>query len=486
MFIHPRSIWMVLAGMIIGASQLSCKKMLTVPEPVNGITTTEVFNFDAQGASAMAGVYNQMINGSLSFSNGAVTILTGMSSDESFYYGTTTDLNITAFAPNQLLYNNSYTNTVWSSAYKTIYGANAVIEGVAASTAITLTDSARKELTGEAKFIRAFCYFYLTNLYGDVPLSLTVDFNVTRNITRTPVADVYKQIIQDLKDAQSLLPKDYSVASVATDRIMPNAWAATALLARAYLYTGDYANAAIQAGAVIGNTTLYNLESNLNNVFLVGSKEAIWQLKQGTADYNKNGTVEAFNVLPNPLLTGVAHYCMSAPLLNAFEPGDRRRKSWVDSTTSAPVAGTFSYFPFKYKTGGYNAVAATAPTEYYMVLRLAEMYLVRAEAAANGATGGAAAAVADLNVIRSRAGLPALSTSLSASQAVAAVAHERQVELFAEWGHRWLDLNRTGQAHAVLSAIAAKQPWTGDYQLLYPIPPTEIQVDRFLVQNPGY
>jgi hypothetical protein len=130
-------------------------------------------------------------------------------------------------------------------------------------------------------------------------------------------------------------------------------------------------------------------------------------------------------------------------------------------------------------------VGGTA-TEYYMVLRLAEQYLIRAEAEANGAGGGTAAAIADLNVIRGRAGLPALSPSLTPAQVITAVAHERQTELFAEWGHRWLDLKRTGQAGAVLSVIPLKQPWLGAYQLLYPIPFTETQDDPNLVQNPGY
>jgi hypothetical protein len=178
------------------------------------------------------------------------------------------------------------------------------------------------------------------------------------------------------------------------------------------------------------------------------------------------------------------HYCLTASFLNAFEPGDLRRSAWIDSTNFNATG--FTYYPFKYKTGPYNASLGAPASEYYMVLRLADMYMVRAEAEVNGATGGAAAAISDLNVVRSRAGLPALSASLLQPQIITAVAHERQVELFAEWGHRWLDLNRTGQAHTVLSAIAGKQPWAGDYQLLYPIPPIEIQFDHFLVQNPGY
>jgi len=485
MFIHHRSIIPALFSIAIGLGQLSCRKMVTVPEPINSITTAEVFTSDAQAASTMAGIYTQLVNGDLSFSNGYTTLLAGMSADELFYYGTG-DLNILAFTPNQLLNSNGYTPIVWTSAYKVIYGANSVIEGIAGSTADALTDSVRKELTAEAKFVRAFAYFYLTNLFGDVPLALTVDFNKTRYMARTPVKEVYRQIIQDLKDAQSLLPPDYSVAGgPAYERIVPNRWAASAMLARAYLYTKDYANAAAQATSVIDNTTLYSLETDPNNVFLVNSKEAIWQLKQGT-DYTpyQNATLEGFTILPSPQFTGLTHFCLAAPLLNAFEPGDLRRSAWVDSTNNN--ASGFTWYPFKYKTGPYNAALGAPSSEYYMMLRLAEMYLIRAEAEANDAAGRAAAAISDLNIIRSRAGLPALSSSLLPTQIIAAVAHERQVELFAEWGHRWLDLNRTGQAHAVLSAIAGKQPWAGDYQLLYPIPPSEIRADHFLVQNPGY
>jgi hypothetical protein len=468
--------------------------MVSVPEPILSITTTEIFTSDALANSAMAGVYTQMVNGSLSFSNGYLTILGGMSSDELYYYGIG-DLNITAFSPNQLIKTNAYTSTVWTSAYKTIYGANSVIEGISASTSDALTDSTRKELTGEAKFVRAFSYFYLINLFGDVPLALTVDFNQTRNMARTPASDVYKQIIQDLKDAQSALPADYSKSGSDNGRSIPNKWAATALLARVYLYTGDNANAAAQASVLINNTALYSLVSDPKNVFLAGSdaapnREAIWQLKQGISVAGvANATVEGYNILPSPRLTGVAHYCVTPTMLNAFETGDLRLNAWIDTTSNTPTGGVSAgrtYYPYKYKTGPDNAALYTPSSEYYMVFRLAEMYLIRSEAEAGGATGGAPAAIADLNVIRSRAGLPALSSSLIPSQVVTAVAHERQVELFAEWGHRWLDLKRTGQANVVLSAMPSKQPWAGDYQLLYPIPPNEIQFDHFLLQNPGY
>ncbi|THU34758.1 RagB/SusD family nutrient uptake outer membrane protein [Niastella caeni] len=481
MHIHKRSI--VLAGfsLVMGAGLLSCKKMVTVPLPVNSITSEEMFKTDAQAMTSMAGVYTQMVNGSLNFSNGYTTMLTGMSADELFYFGAA-DANMAGFAPNQLLETNSYTSAVWASSYKTIYNANSVIEGIAASESSSLSDSVRKQLTAEAKFIRAFCYFYLTNLFGDVPLVKTVDFNKTRYMSRTPVNEVYDQIIEDLTEAQELLSADYAISGAAKERILPTQWAATALLARVYLFKGEYANAAEQASAVIANTSLFSLEADPLNVFLIKSREAIWQMKQGTTDAGyKNSTPEGFNFLPNST-TGVVRYCLTPELLNTFETGDRRRTAWVSRTTT--VASGYNYYPHKYKLGP-STFSNNPSTEYYMMLRLAEMYLIRAEAAANGA-GGIAAAIADLNVIRNRANVPALPTTLAQAQVITAVARERQVELFAEWGHRWFDLKRTNKAHDVLSAMSSKQPWAGDYQLLYPIPPFEIQVNPRLVQNAEY
>jgi starch-binding outer membrane protein, SusD/RagB family len=121
-----------------------------------------------------------------------------------------------------------------------------------------------------------------------------------------------------------------------------------------------------------------------------------------------------------------------------------------------------------------------------MVMRLAEVYLIRAEASLLLSEGNKGAALNDLNALRARAGLDDLPNTLSAAQVTDAIANERRFELFAEWGHRWLDLKRTGKAKAVLSQIPTKQPWAGDYQLLYPIPATEIINNKNIIQNTGY
>ncbi|MDR6783514.1 hypothetical protein ABIE26_003168 [Pedobacter africanus] len=463
---------------------VGCKKLIEIDPPIDTVTTAEVFDTDDLAISAMSGVYTIMVNGAGTFpqatngfSLGLTTILGGLSSDE---------LNLVAGAgagepylynTNRISgFNSGMSRTIWSSAYQVIYGTNSVIEGIAASTSGALHDNVRKELTAQAKFVRAFCYFYLVNCFGDVPMVLTVDFNKTRNLNRMPQKEVYQQIIKDLKDAQATLPEDYLAGN--GERIIPNKWAATLLLARAYLYAGDYVNAATQATVVINQTSLYELEPDLNRVFLTDSREAVWQLKQTTENSSvKNATTEGYAFSPS------SPYALSNQLLSRFETNDQRKQAWTGTFVSS---GSTINYAKKYKTGKSNGVFGQPATEYYMVLRLAEAYLIRAEAIAQGAPGGITTAIADLNTVRDRAGLNDLSNDLSQQELITAIVKENQIEFFAEWGHRWFDLKRTGMASAVLSAIPLKQPWAGDYQLLYPIPLRELEVDRFLIQNPGY
>jgi hypothetical protein len=482
----------------------SCKKLVDVGKPVSTITTDDAFSTNAKANSTMAGVYSQMMNnsGSFVFSNGGLTIYAGLSADElanlagtaspEDYQFYTNTLLATTFTPGSL---------IWQPAYKNIYNANAIIAGIAASTATALSDSVRKELTGEAKFIRAFCYFYLANLYGDVPMPLVTDFNQTSLMKRTPQAEVYNQIIQDLSDAQNALPSDYSVSG--GERVRVNKWAATALLARVYLYQQRWAEAETAASAVIANSQ-YSLVTSLTGVFTKNSTEAIWQLQQNNAYSPYNATWEGTKFIPTFRWSSqtpanqaafsavfglyisflVPAYYLRPGFASNFEPGDKRKTLWTDSTPSpaaAPYNGIVYYYPVKYtlqlgSTGG-------AITQYYMVLRLAEQYLIRAEARAQQGTNLSGAA-ADLNVLRTRAGLTN-TTAVTKTDLLTAVAHERQVELFAEWGHRWLDLKRTGKASTVLGAISTKQPWS-DNQLLYPIPSLDITNDPNLVQNNGY
>lgn len=442
-------------------SAASCKKFVDIPATPTQILNYKVFEDDGTASKALTGIYIQMIaNGNL-FSSGNTTFYAGLSADELYYYSNDSKQE---FLKNEIGSGgqNLISVVFWSPAYKYIYTANACIEGLVAST--TLTPSVKSRLTGEAKFIRAYCYFYLVNLFGDVPLITTTNYELNATMPRTSKAIVYDQIVKDLTDAQNLLEVSY----VSKERVRPNKWAATALLARTYLYKQDWANAIAQSSMII-SSGMYALEPDLNNVFLKGSNETIFQLQPGTNNIN---TWEGSVILP-PSNTVTPTYLLTNTLLNSFESGDLRRADWVQSRI---FAGQTIFYPFKYKIQ-----SGTPVKEYYIYLRLAEQYLIRAEANAqqNDSTGSQA----DLNAVRNRAGLSNTSANDKASLLLA-IEHERQIEFLAEWGHRWFDLIRTNRANIVLGAL---KPTTWQQtDTLWPIPSGQINLNSALTQNAGY
>lgn len=468
----------------------SCSKLVSISDPLDRITNGTVFSTDDFANGAVNGIYNTMLADN-SFGKGMTALYGALSADEINLYQTyynqyypvnTNHLILIGSGANRTC----ITDNLWTSAYGAIYNANAVLEGLNSSTSAGLHETARQQFTAEAKFLRAFCYFHLVNFFGDVPLALTTEYSATATLPRSSVKDVYQQIIKDLEDARDNLAATYPGGG--NNRTRVNKWAAATLLARVYLFTGDYSNALTEASNVINQSALYVLEPDLDKVFPIASREAIWQLNQKTTSQSTDATPEGLTFLPvfTPNHdTILVNYLLSPQLVNAFEAGDKRKQQWIDLKPVYQTSIT-AYYSRKYKTGAYNQVLGGTPVEYSVVLRLAELYLIRAEAQAHGVGGGSAAAIADLNIIRNRAGLPGLPGSLSGAALLDAVAHEWQTEFFCEWGHRWFNLKRTGKAHSVLSQIPIKQPWAGDQQLLYPVPPGDISLNKNLIQNPGY
>lgn len=464
MLMHKRYSIFIFFSLFIFIS-ICCNKTVQISEPVNTITTSEVFRTEANANSAIAGIYNDMSwrNGGYAYADGAITINASMSSDDlnGFYNS--------PFQFNTLLPDNgNISSYFWTPMFYDIYLTNAAIEGLQAST--SLAGSFKKPLIGEAKFLRAYINFNLINLFGDVPLVTTTAWANTDTLHRTASAIVYRQVINDLKDAQSVLPSDYAVSG--QERIRANKWAATALLSRTYLYTSTWDSAEMEASSIINNENLFGLVSNLDSAFLSNNTEAIWQLQ--LANLSPYATREGQFFIPTRRTTNPNYY-LTKQLLAAFEPLDKRRVSWVDSSS---LAGKYYLYPKKYKirVGTQNNIL-----EYYTLFRLAEQYLIRAEARAHRQK--LSDAIADLNIIRKRAGLNELPNTLNQSEVLAAVAQERRIEFFCEEGHRWFDLKRTGQADAVLSFI--KPQWKSTAQL-YPVPLAEIQNNPNLKQNPGY
>ncbi|PUZ23835.1 Starch-binding associating with outer membrane [Chitinophaga costaii] len=458
-------------SMLCGST--GCQKLIDTPLPSTVVAADQAFANDKAVSAVLNPVYLYMISTSYQL---------GLN------YGLYTD-ELRPFQTTSMQYNNLYSgiydetsggSTLWILWYAQIRTCNLVIEGMknAPSTIVQ-----KNQWLGQAYFLRAYFYFLLTNSYGEIPIVTSSDASLNKTLSRKPINDVMELIIADLQQAQSLLTDDYYLPSglVTTQRTLPNKGAATALLARAYLYNDDWTNAEIQSTLLINNSA-YHLEP-LSQTFLATSKEIILGLAPLGSSYIVNDAITYIIAIgKTPAQAGIYFY-LNTFLLNAFEPGDKRFTTWI-GVSSVPESGgspaTDYYYYYKYKTN----TAQTAPVEYYTLFRLAEQYLIRAEARAHlskmdGAT-------EDLNTIRSRAGLDATKAT-TADGLLTAILHERQVEFFGEEGNRFYDLKRTGKLDEVMSVVApAKGGVWYSYMKYWPIPTNDIIADPNLTQTPGY
>jgi len=272
---------------------------------------------------------------------------------------------------------------------------------------------------------------------------------------RSDTITVFKQVIDDLKDAQASLGDSF----LGPERIRANRYAAGALLARVYLYQKNYKDADEQATAVI-NSGLFKM-SEVTSTFTPNNTEAIMQFASPSG--NLANTSEGILFIPY----ATPDYAVRPGMLAAFEANDLRKTNWLKPYTSDT---NIWYAPAKYKFL-YKADGI----EYNIVFRLAEQYLIRAEAFAQ--QNNLAAAIADLDTVRKRAGLPLISAdnpSISRKDLLEAILHERQVELFVEWGHRWFDIKRLGLADAIVGAV--KGNFWQHADVWFPVPASELLV----------
>lgn len=450
---------------LLNGSFASCKKFTDIDPPRYQLVRESVFANDATANAALMGIYTSKLAVQVGIGGGSLGLYCGLSADD-FVNASFEDVKM-QFFNNSLLASNYEVANSWSG-YSTIYQANALLEGL--SNAAAISDSAEKLLTAEAKFIRAFIHFYLVNLFGDVPYITSTEYAKNILVKRQPVAEVYDQIVKDLLDAIPFLPVDFAYTN--GERVRPVQWTAYALLSRIYLYLEDWQKAEKYATMVIGNHSLFSLVPDPGKVFLKNNSEAIWQLAPVNTG---NNTPDASMFIP--YVVPVYGTYLQPALIAVFETGDARKTNWINSMSDN--TGTY-YYPYKYKV---LPGAATA-TEYSTVFRLAELYLIRAEARIR--QDNTAGSVEDIDVIRHRAGLNGTNAA-DATELLAAIELERRKELFSEWGHRWFDLKRTGRAEIVLKPLKGNDHWQNTDQL-YPIPNTQIQNAPNMrdAQNPGY
>ena len=430
-----------------------CKKLLELDVVQNKTQSELVFSDQKTANDAINGIYRQATE----------NLQSSISTYGSFVADELTPTSLVP--PYDIYYKNQIpsndANIPWASFYKIIYSCNAAIEGLTSNVSVNVIY--RNQYIGEAKFNRAFCYMYLVNIFGDVPLVTTTNVQTNTLITRSSSSVIYEQIKNDLSDAIMKLQPDYSFNGLGKSRA--NKWAAVALLARVNLYMKDYKAAEYNASLVI-NSGLYSLMTIPTRIYVKDNIEAILQW----AFYNGEQNELANNASLNP-----PGYTVSNKLFNSFESTDLRKLTWIGNKV---ISGQTFYFPFKFTITGPGS------DERYTVLRLAEQYLIRAEAEAF--QNNFADAIADVNVIRLKHGglTHALSVPISQTDCLDLILHERYLEFFNEGMHRWFDLKRTNKLDETM--IIEKPGLWKSTAALYPIPLSDLQKNPNLRQNPGY
>ncbi len=417
-----------------------CDSLLDV-EPPSQITSTIAIE-DANGArNALRGAYSALQTGS--YYGGDFIFFGDLLADNTTHTGT-----FTSFAQadnNTLLADNGSVEGIYQDLYFAISVTNHLLERVPGLT--DLGETEKNQILGEAHFLRALHYHNLVKLWGPVPLitSTIESVETASQVTQSPVDEVYAQILSDLQEAERLMTN-------ATQTKQASLGAVKALLARVYLYRGEWAQAQAKADEVLAMG--YDLADDYAALFTPGAEtpEAIFLLDFTIQDFNNFGYYfqTRREVRPTP------------DLFDAYEEIDARRAWSIEASSSGRLTGT------KFPT--------TTGEEDFHVIRLGEVILIRAEALAR--QGQLAEAVDAYNRIRIRAGLTphVLGEDVTTQQDVlAAIWNERRLELAFE-GDRWPDLLRTGRATEVLGIR--------ECQTLFPIPESELNVAPNMTQNP--
>lgn len=366
--------------------------------------------------------------------------------------------------------NNTAISGIWQAAYVAINRANNVLASIPGATDLPAAEGAA--LAGEARFVRALNYMNLVSLFGGVPLVLEPRWVVDEgaNVPRNSAAEVWAQVEADLNAAIAALPN-----STAGSKARASRQAAQALLARAHLQQKEWTQARDLANTVI-TSGRFSLQANYADVFNnEQTSESIFELAYSVTDANSL----AFWFYPRAFggRRGVAPSNTASdavPIVSIFAANDTRRL--IAATTAGTTAGNIYGNKYTDVGGGGDDV---------VVLRLAEMYLIRSEA--NARLGALGPAIADINVIRNRAGIGALPADVDTQEEVlVANLEERRREFFYE-GHRFDDLRRFADVPTVNTYITTSPglQLTGR-RLLFPIPQRELDANSALTQNPGY
>jgi len=431
---------------------MSCNKVLDV-KPTDSVAAEDAIQNKAGVEHALIGSYNALQATGLYYLNGIV--VGDIAADNLTHTGTMMEYGQIERKP--IPAENSIVEGMWSGAYNGINCVNNILVQLPGISDITQEESDQYE--GEALFIRALLHYYLVTYFGGVPIQIKPTLDLSHiDIARNTQEEVYAQIITDLTTAK---------AKLSTTKVKGRAdsYAASALLAKVYLSKFQLLGDQPSAGLAITEATRviddggYTLATDYASMFnpATNSPESIFEVVFDAQNFTRLA-----QYFYSRDLSGRYEFAPEVELIQSFEPADTLRLH-----ASVNYLGTQPY--------GYKYKDVSGGTDHVYVFRLAEMYLVRAEALAYS-NGDIASIQADINVIRNRAGL-ANTTATDIPALKQAIDYECRHEFVFE-GHRWTDLVRTKRATTVLGI--------DENHTLFPIPLSEMQTNSLMKQNDGY
>ncbi|MDQ0108652.1 hypothetical protein J2T02_003791 [Chitinophaga terrae (ex Kim and Jung 2007)] len=493
-----KNIQYFIGGLFLLLVHTSCNKLKETP--YSSIFTDNFYKTASDAEAALTAVYGPMVN----LYNTAGTGASDFSADQIYPRPVVGRDTYTLFS-----YDANYTTQksfsrqtespqqIWQSCYSGIEKANWVLYKVPQ----TNMDSARRSvILGEAFYMRAFYMWMLTKNFRDIVVKTSPSISLdSALIGKTAQADVFKQIYRDLDQAIAKLPS-YS-ASIQKGR--PSKEVAMALYAKTALYAQDWATALDKASQVISSGR-YSLMPEVLDVYDVTKEDAARQENMWAFECESASPGYSTQIIglygpknsdgPQYAVTSYGSAFAYQAFFDSFNPSDKRRKlldtnyinklgQVVAQKDITPIT-THGVLVKKYMDK--NSVGASGAINI-PILRLADVYLVAAEAAARK-SGPTAEAYSYINTVRKRAGLPDLTTGLGKDQFVDSVLQERSWELFAE-GDRWYDLTRTNTflqviPHAVNDVFPTRAPQAK--HRYFPIPLDEINANPKLEQNPDW
>jgi len=483
-----KNIIKVLYALLLMFSFYACKKDFLDLKPLNDSIVIDntgdsaYYKTASEAEAALAGVYADFRNEYFELDY----FVNGDAQSDNAYAGADNPANFQIDGFNIDALNANVTRD-WGYLYSTIGKTNYVINNVQAVPDPNLTETRKKEIIGEASFIRAFMYFQLVQQWGDVPLQLkdikTFDISILPDLfpSRTPIADIYARIITDLETARA------NVRTEASDKGYVTTGVVNSVLAKVYATQEPhdwnkvlaYCNDVIAGGYSLLPEYDQLWDNNHEN-----SSESIFEINYAGTSSDANWGASMFR--------GTDWKKFNTPsndLVKAFDDeGDIIRKN--SSIIFLDVTGHWSdahwpqtSFPFINK---YRDFSTPSP-QNYIFIRLADILLLKAEAL--NETGDISGAAALVNQIRTRVSLPN-TTAVTQDAMRLAIEKERRLELAFE-GIRWFDLKRTGRAIEVMNSVSDFGDVSMSYnltqnRLLWPIPQSELDKSANLTQNPGY